>query len=355
MKWSDIRVIYGISGEGSGHAIRSREVIRHLIRRGSQVRVVTFGRAYDILQSEFAPLKIFGLRLDYRDNAIRYLPTIWKNVIRAPEAVSGFKKVADLFQKFSPHIVCTDFEPMSVITAMKVGVPVISIDNIHHVLFRADRAPWRYRHERLVAEAVIKIIVPWADRYVVTTLSGVTLNRPKVTNVPPILRPEILSLTPNTNDYILVYDSFGDERLPLILKQVRANFRVYGPENVRRDNNIDFRAIDEIGFINDLGGCQAVIGMGGFTLISESLALRKPYLALPVAGQFEQIDNGLEIQRLNYGMMLKKASVDGVESFIQGLHGYRLALNSYCHTGNSHAMNKIDELLEELLRSKLST
>ena len=37
------RIVYGVSGEGSGHSSRAREMIPHLERAGHRVRVVTYG------------------------------------------------------------------------------------------------------------------------------------------------------------------------------------------------------------------------------------------------------------------------------------------------------------------------
>lgn len=42
------------------------------------------------------------------------------------------------------------------------------------------------------------------------------------------------------------------------------------------------------GFLQDLASAKAVMATAGFTLISESLQLGKPYLAMPMDGQYEQ-------------------------------------------------------------------
>jgi uncharacterized protein (TIGR00661 family) len=52
------------------------------------------------------------------------------------------------------------------------------------------------------------------------------------------------------------------------------------------------------GFLHDLARCKGVIATAGFTLITESLHLGKPYLALPMRGQFEQELNALLLAEL---------------------------------------------------------
>ena len=46
-----MRIVYGVSGEGFGHAMRAKELIRSLIMTGHEIKVITYGQAYDELKS----------------------------------------------------------------------------------------------------------------------------------------------------------------------------------------------------------------------------------------------------------------------------------------------------------------
>ena len=48
-----VNVVYGVSGEGSGHATRSKFILHHLLERGHKVKVVTYDRGYALLKDEF--------------------------------------------------------------------------------------------------------------------------------------------------------------------------------------------------------------------------------------------------------------------------------------------------------------
>lgn len=350
---SGIRLIYGISGEGSGHAMRSREVIRYLVEHGHEVRVITCGRGKEIIGNEFPFTEVFGLHFNYQYNTVKYLPTIWRTLINAPKAVDSLKLMADLFQSFRPTVVCTDFEPVTSLTAMRFGVPVIAVDNIHHVLFRHAKVPWRYQRDWLVARAVVRLIVPRVDHYVVTTLADESVKKSHVHIIPPIIRSSILSAKPIIGDYILVYDSFKNEKLPALLRRTKQNYRIYGHGPVGQDDNLDFRAFSEQGFMNDLLNCRAIIGTGGFTLISESLVLKKPYLAMPIAGQFEQIDNAMELKRLGYGAMFGSGGFKEINDFLDKIESYRASLDAYYHSGNNNAFTLIESLINELASTKV--
>ncbi|MGE3668821.1 MAG: glycosyltransferase family protein, partial [Polyangiaceae bacterium] len=49
-----MRILYGVVGEGMGHATRSRVILEHLVRRGHQIKVVVSGRAHRFLTERLA-------------------------------------------------------------------------------------------------------------------------------------------------------------------------------------------------------------------------------------------------------------------------------------------------------------
>ena len=57
-----MKILYGVNGEGLGHATRSRVVARHLIEQGHEVKIAASGRAFPYL-SQFLPdvEEIWGL------------------------------------------------------------------------------------------------------------------------------------------------------------------------------------------------------------------------------------------------------------------------------------------------------
>jgi len=48
-----MKIVYGVCGEGRGHASRSRILIRHLQGKVHEVSIVAGGKAYTILSEEF--------------------------------------------------------------------------------------------------------------------------------------------------------------------------------------------------------------------------------------------------------------------------------------------------------------
>lgn len=100
-------------------------------------------------------------------------------------------------------------------------------------------------------------------------------------------------------------------------------------------------------FLKDLASCEGVIANAGFTLISESFYLHKPYLALPVTGQFEQILNAFQLETLGYGKYWDQLNKEKIESFLYNLGLYKKNLKKYKKEDNSKIFKKIDELIQK--------
>ena len=87
------KIVYGVSGEGAGHASRARVMVPHLQSRGHEVRVVSYGRGYQDLKGEFHVFETEGLSIAAVDNAVSVGKTIADNLSRL---VEGRKKARAL-------------------------------------------------------------------------------------------------------------------------------------------------------------------------------------------------------------------------------------------------------------------
>src|SRR6188768_3382094 len=78
----EMRILYGVVGEGMGHAMRSRVVLEHLIAQGHELEIMASGRATDFLSKRFSGVnRIHGLHMIYDENRVRRGKTLWSNVL----------------------------------------------------------------------------------------------------------------------------------------------------------------------------------------------------------------------------------------------------------------------------------
>ena len=342
------KIVYGVSGEGSGHSSRAREMIHHLEQLGHTVMVVSYDRGYRNLKPKFDVFETEGLHITSADNRVSKVKTFTENLQRLPR---GHKKLnalrKNIFKKFRPDCVITDFEPMTAYLANHYDLPLITIDNQHRIRYMTYPCPARLQTERRMTVGIIRAMIPRPDVSLVTTFYYGEAKNDRTFFFPPILREAVLSLQSSRGQHVLVYLTSGFESFLKILKSFkREQFMVYGYDCSDQDGNIVYKQFSKAGFLEDLASCKAVMATAGFTLMTESFYLRKPYLALPMRGQFEQELNAFWMAKLNYGLNLRRIRSEAVGNFLYRLPDFEKKLDDYRAADNSAIKDKLDELLE---------
>jgi uncharacterized protein (TIGR00661 family) len=343
-------IIYAACGEGMGHAIRTSVVLEHL-KEENEVLVFASGRAYEFLSEKFDDVyEIYGFNTVYENNAVNDRKTFIKAMKSLPRDVKdNIRLLYNISNEFKPNVIISDFEFYSNILSKIIRVPMISIDNMHVMTHCKIDVPKKFSRDKLKAESVVRSFIMRPQKYLITSYFYPEIkNKEKVSMYPPILRKEILNLEPVKGDHVLVYQtSTSNSKLIEILKDINENFIVYGFDMEKVDKNLTYRKFNEDRFFNDLGSCKAVLANGGFTLISESIYLKKPVLSIPVKGQFEQIMNAIYLERLGYGEYHEELEIDVVQDFLSKLDIYNNSLLSYHQDGNKDILKEIDSLIEQ--------
>ena len=342
-----VRILYGVAGEGSGHSTRAKEIIAHLIEKGHEIKVVSCGKGYKNLSLTFDVLEVTGPGFVLRNNKLRNIETFLKNLKNTPKMASSLTKVLKLVSKFKPQIIFSDFEPFSAMCANLKKIPLISIDNQRFITGTKIEYPKKYRKEAFLAKTIIRLMVPNADKYLTLTFANTKIINKRVELFPPILRKEVLDQQSSKGDYILVYLTSEFLDILEILKNIPRHFVIYGFNKNNVDKNLTFKVASQNGFLGDLANCQGVIANSGFSLISESLYLGKPYLAIPLENHFEQIINAYYLEKLGYGKYWDKLNKEGVELFISNLDLYAEHITHYQKTDNSKILERLDGIIEE--------
>ena len=266
-----MRILYGVAGEGMGHATRSHAFLADLVG-DHEVLIVASGRAHDYLTRHFPDVReILGFSLAYEDNAIRRWETVAQNlrgaVSRWPAQIRSFYEVA---RDFDADVVVSDFEAFVLTVARRERVPAISVDNI----MMLDRC----RHDEGIiggdtldfelARQIARTKAPGLRWAVVPTFFRPPLRRRNTTLVAPVLREAVLAARPERGEHLLVYQTAaGSETLVRTLHKTGLPCRLYG---VRRDLTEDlvdgrlaYRPFSEAGFLEDLRTARGVIAGGG--------------------------------------------------------------------------------------------
>lgn len=358
-----MRILYGVVGEGMGHAVRSRVVIEHLLRGGHSVHAVASGKAYPFLRDQFrddrrfAVTEISGLVLVQHDGVIDKSASLWRNLGAAPEALKhNLGVIRDVAGAIRPEAVISDYDSWAYSYALAFDIPVVSLDNIQ-MLDRCEHeaavvgAP---SYSSWLARMSTKVKLPGAWHYLVTTFFYPRVRKKRTTLVPPILRPEILAARREPGDHVLVYQHTEAvlALLPALREHPDVTFRVYGSGRTGVEGNLDLRPFSQQGFVDDLRTARAAIAGGGFTLMGECVHLGVPLLSVPLAQQAEQALNGAYLAHLGYGACVEELDAAALSRFLGEVDRHAAALEGYDRQDNARTLSLVDRLLDGIARGE---
>lgn len=351
-----MKILYGVVGEGMGHATRSRVSIEHLLQAGHDVHIVVSGRAHNFLRKIFDEnphvhiQEIHGLHLNYEGNSVDIFDSIISNVSKAPlgllENIVAYGKTLE--SGFKPDLVISDFESWAYLYALNNRIPVISIDNMQvlnrcqHELDVSDGKSADY----LLAKLAVQYKLPQAYHYLISSFFFPPVRKKRTSLIPPILRQEILDARREPGEHVLVYQTAASntELIPQ-LKKLPFQFRVYGMGREGQEDNVQLMPFSQQGFVDDLRRARAVVAGGGYSLMGEAVHLRVPMLSIPLEGQYEQELNARYLQKLGYGTWLRKLEIEALQEFLRNTDNYSQKLQNYLPQDNNMLFACLDELL----------
>ncbi|MCB9594597.1 MAG: glycosyltransferase [Sandaracinaceae bacterium] len=348
-----MRILYGVTGHGMGHAMRAIVLARHLEREGHRVKLVTSGAAVDLLGERFGDVtRIDGLALRYVRGGVARTRSLLRTLGRAPSALArNVDRYVNEVSTFAPDVCVADFESFAHLTGLARGIPVISFDH-QHVLTRCQLGP--VERDVAVARALVSAKMFRCAHYVVTSFY-----RPPVklrhagstTLVGPILRDEVLAREPRDGDHVLVYQtSSGHRRLLSSLGELRGHrFIVYGSGREGTEGHVTHRAFHPSRFLDDLASARAVVTHGGHTAISEALYFGKPVVSVPLRGQGEQLLNADRLDRGGWGRRLDRPTARSLRRALAWAE--QRGPMPRVEAGNAELRDRMDRLLTGWERS----
>jgi uncharacterized protein (TIGR00661 family) len=352
-----MRILYGVVGEGMGHATRSRVILEHILALGHEVRIVVSGRAHAFLKTKFEGRcvvdEIHGLHLKYENNELDVPSSVISNVRDLPAGLlKNFHVFTDAVRGFAADLVISDFETFAFLYGRLQNIPVISVDNMQ-VINRCEHDDFVSESKALAYRMVkfaVKLKVPGAYHYLVSSFFFPKVAKKRTTLLPPILRPEILAARREPGAHLLVYQTAGAHTDTLVedVQQLGVPVKIYGTGKTGTSGKVTLCPFSETQFVDDLRTARAVLAGGGYSLMGEAVHLQVPMLSVPIAGQYEQELNARYLEQLGYGRRAESFGLDDIRSFLQQTPEMQHALSKTTPHNNDMLFGCIDELVRDV-------
>ena len=209
-------------------------------------------------------------------------------------------------------------EPLLPRAAKKLGIPWISLDH-QHLLTVSDFStlPCRFRWRAMFLRLSIPIFYSGQSGEAVSSFQHFPPRRgtQHIPRLGVLLRRTVVEHREQICDqgHVVVYvRKHAPDSLWKALAACGRRAIVYGLGAMSHSQGFDFAATDiqfknisDEGFVADLASASCLITTAGNQLVGESLFLKKPVLAIPEDGNYEQELNALLVQRSGGGWSIK--------------------------------------------------
>ena len=229
----------------------------------------------------------------------------------------------------------------------RFGIPFVSFDHQHFLTVNdLSSLPLRLKPKAWFMSAFIKLFYRGQKRTIVSSFFSPPLKRraQNALQTGVLLRPEIVDAVPEVGSHLLVYlRRFEKPNLFEALHNCGREVRVYGLGTRPSEGRIRYFDIDQLGFVEDLRTCYALISNAGNQLIGEAYYFKKPVLALPETGNFEQEVNAHFVRASGGGDWLHydKLATDDLLRFLDRVPQLRGQIDSAAAVGNEQALRAI--------------
>ena len=322
-----MNLVYGVSGEGLGHVYEALEIAALLRGDGHRVKILTYGdRACRSLDA-FQPTRIEGIHLCMDENGLSLGKTFRENLRCFPFYLRHGRRLMRELAEFRPDAFLTAYEPFTTFAAHWMRKPLISMDNqneLRHMRRPPEAGVFAFHLARLTT----RVVTFGASEYIVKSFGMPAPQAANVHVVAPIIQNEIRRLRPTDGDHVLVYLTKPNPELVEVLRSMKETFVVYCHNRVGVEGNLTYRAQGP-NYLRDLSSCKAIIATTGFSLIADSIFLKKPYFGVPLKKQFEQTHNALFLRNSGLGEFSEVVTREALETFLARIPEYRERLAAY--------------------------
>lgn len=293
------RIAWSIMGDSRGHLTRALVMAEALSRH--ELLFVGGGCVDELAALGHRVLKVPMLTTHIRDGRVLVAATVSQCLRGILGEGAVRRRIVRELERFGADCAVSDYEYFLPRAARAMGLPCLSFDHQHVMTNCRVENPPGLRLTGTATRAIVRSLFCVPERFYVSSFFPAEPLTPATRLLPPVLRPDVIPLSPYRGTHILAYFRAG---MPAGLLEALAatgrEVRLYGQGQREAAGNVRYRAADRQAFLDDLAGCAFAASTGGQNLICEALRLGKPVLA--AAPMFyEQDVNAWNLKRMGLG------------------------------------------------------
>lgn len=307
-----MKFFFIVQGEGMGHSTQSLALRSILMQNGHTVSQTYLGshfsrpknQLYGSLPHEYFYSPVF-LKTKDRKGIDIYLTFLF-NLLLAPLYIFTIVKLAWAIRKSGADAVVVFYDMIGQLASFLSfsGKPVYTVSHHYFLEHPSFSFPHDRKSERFMLKAHSRIASLGAKKKLALSFTRETdIVQKKLYVIPPLLRKEILEVTPVKGDHIHIYcllPGFLDTISEMAGQIPGREFRVFMREVEFREGlpgNVRIFPVSGDEFLESIRTCGTVICTAGFETLAEAVYLDKHLMVVPSGSHYEQYCNALDAKR----------------------------------------------------------
>lgn len=313
-------VMLAVQGEGRGHMTQALTLYQLLTAHGFDICCVVVGGNPERHQADFIKksvsvpvVQVYSPYFIRRgDRGISLSATLFNVCYSFPRLVRSLRILHKLIKFHRPEMIIQCYEPLVALYRMthSFSGQVFSVGHQYVYLHEAFRFPAGHAAPKWLLQSYTRFTAIGSDHILAISMYDMAPSRNrKLLVVPPMLRKEVLELSPTDEGYMLVYLVNAG-----YLKDIRAwskahpEVKIHCFTDISRINtdvqqhsefpSLFIHALDARKFLTYLSGCSMLVSTAGFETVCEARYLGKGCYVVPVEGHFEQYCNARDAEVL---------------------------------------------------------
>lgn len=328
-----MKYLFIVQGEGRGHLTQAVALSGMLRENGHQVVEVLVGMSknrevplffHEKIGTKIRTFDSPSFSFDKEKKHINLAKTIFLNiqVNRLKKFKKSIETIHRRIQKTKPDVVINFYEVLAGLANLRFREEVPFVNIAHQFLIKhPDFAHGKGEEQGMMFLRLHALLCSiGATKTLALSLYPLKdVYRERMAVVPPLLRKEVLRLTPADNDFILGYmlnDGYADEVKEWHKKNPDIKLHFFwdkkdAPKELKIDATLSFHSIDDQKFLEYMALCGGYITTAGFESVCEAHYLGKAIMMIPA--HIEQEVNaadavahycGIEGNRFDLGRLL---------------------------------------------------
>lgn len=325
-----MKILFIIQGEGRGHLTQALSLRQKLADEGHRVVGVMVGKSPSRRLPGFfeekidAPVYLFespNFLPSAKNKRVNLVKSVAYNAFRFHKYMSSIRYINRMIKETEADVVVNFYELLTGLTYLFCRPKAVMVCIAHQYLFL--HPDFTFPKQNALSLASLKFFtritaIGASKKLALSFRKMQEVPAEGIVVVPPLLRKEVLDMTPTKGDYLhgyLLNSGFSEEICSWHKSHPTVNLHIFWDKKnvnpvVKVDSHLSFHQLNDTLFIRYMAGAKAYATTAGFESVCEAMYLGKPVLMVPT--HIEQACNAFDASHAGAGVVADQFDLDAL-------------------------------------------